>query len=76
VRKLHSDQYIKATLEANKGMSFLLDMIGASDIAYILCLIKNSMKIWKYDLADTMKTMPKPLFTRGKQRRGNSARLR
>jgi hypothetical protein len=31
VRKLHLDQYIKITLEANKGMSFL-DVIGASDI--------------------------------------------
>ncbi len=68
VRKLHSDRYIKTTLEANKGMSFL-DIIWASDIAYIICLIKNSMEIWKYDPADTMKTMPKPLFTRGETKK-------
>jgi hypothetical protein len=68
VRKLHSDRYIKTTLEANKGMSFL-DIIGASDIAYIICLIKNSMEIWKYDPADTTKTMLKPLFTRGETKK-------
>jgi hypothetical protein len=41
VRKLHLDWcHIKTTLEANKGMSFL-DMIGASDIAYIICLLEQ-----------------------------------
>lgn len=49
-------------------MSFL-DMIGASDIAYIICLMKNSMDIWKFDSADTTKTMPKPLFTRGQKKK-------
>ena len=49
-------------------MSFL-DMIGASDMAYIICLIKNSIEVWKYDPSDTTKTMPKPLFTRGESKK-------
>ena len=69
LRKLHLDRYIKATLEATKGMSFLDMMIGASDIAYILCLIKNSMEIWKYDPTDITKPMPKQLFTRGETKK-------
>jgi hypothetical protein len=45
-------------------------MIGASDIAYIICQLKNSMEVWKYDLAeDRTKAMPKPLFTRGESKK-------
>ncbi len=69
LRKLHSDRHIKATLEAIKGMSFL-GMIGASDIAYIIYLLKKSMEVWNYDPAeDRTKAMPKPLFTRGESKK-------
>lgn len=45
VRKMHSDTYIKKTLCDNKGMTFL-DIIGPSDIAYVITLIKNSKDVW------------------------------
>lgn len=50
-------------------MSFF-DMIGASDVTYIICLLKNSMAVWTYDPMDTTKKMPKkPLFTRGESKK-------
>jgi hypothetical protein len=45
VRKLHPDRYYKKTLQVDWGTLFL-DMIGPRDIAYVICLIKNSMHIW------------------------------
>ena len=81
VRKLHSDQYLKTTLKNNPGKSFL-DVIGPSDVAYVIALLKNSAEVWKYewgeednteDIAATAeqdtqkKTAPKPLFTRGEK---------
>lgn len=81
VRKLHSDQYLKTTLKNNPGKSFL-DVIGPSDVAYVIALLKNSVDVWKRDWGEdntediaeiaeqdtqTKKTAPKPLFTRGEK---------
>ena len=55
-------------------MSFL-DMIGPSDIAYIVTVLKNSKATWLHNPADTTITMPKPIFTRGESKKrvfGNS----
>ena len=64
VRKLHSDRYIKKTLSANPGTSFL-DVIGPSDVAYVITLVKNSIAVWKYDIERPGGPRPKPLYTRG-----------
>ena len=69
VRKLHSDRHIKMTLSSNPGMSFL-DMIGASDIAYVICVLKNNYAFWSYDPTDGgTTTIPKPLYTRGESKK-------
>jgi hypothetical protein len=47
VHKLHSNRYIKKTLAANPGVSFL-EIIGPSDVAYVISLLKNSVDVWKY----------------------------
>ena len=55
-------------------MSFL-DMIGPSDIAYIVTVLKNSKATWLHNPADTTTTMPKPIFTMGESKKrvfGNS----
>jgi hypothetical protein len=73
VWKLHSDRYTKTTLNANHGQSFL-DLIGPSDVAYVICLIKNSTGVWSHDPSAVAEddgaevTVPKPLYTRGETR--------
>lgn len=67
------------TLRNNPGKSFL-DVIGPSDVAYIIALLKNSIDVWKYERGgddtedndettdqDSPKSVPKPLFTRGER---------
>ena len=66
VRKLHSDRYIKKTLADNPGKSFLA-VIGPSDVAYVISLLKNSINVWKYDIERPEGTRPKPLFTKGEK---------
>ena len=68
VRKLHSDRYIKKTLIAHRGKSYL-DLIGPSDIVYVICLIKNSIAVWRHDVTDTSTAPPKALFTRGESKK-------
>jgi hypothetical protein len=41
VRKVHSDEHIRRVIHYSAGRSFL-DIIGPSDIAYIVSIIKNS----------------------------------
>jgi hypothetical protein len=68
-------------LKNNPGKSFL-DVIGPSDVAYVIALLKNSVDVWKRDWGEdntediaeiaeqdtqTKKTAPKPLFTRGEK---------
>jgi hypothetical protein len=80
VQKLHSDKYIKSTLKSNRGQRFL-ELIGPSDVAYVITLLKNSIEVWKHEppkVAETdgetveeveatapVTSVPKPLFTRG-----------
>ena len=64
VRKLHSDRYIKKTLADNPGKSFLA-VIGPSDVAYVISLLKNSIDVWKYDIERPEGARPKPLYTKG-----------
>ena len=49
-------------------MSFL-DMIGPSDIAYVVTVLKNSKAAWLHDTADKTAAIPKPLFTRGESKK-------
>lgn len=67
VRKLHSDRHIKNTMASNPGTSFL-EMIGASDVAYVICMMKNSMKVWMHDPTDGT-SPPKQLYTRGESKK-------
>ena len=75
VRKLHSDRYIRKTLNANCGQSFL-DLIGPSDVAYVICLLKNSIGVWSHDPSAVEAEndgeevgAPKPLYTRGENKK-------
>jgi len=68
VRKVLSDRHIKNTLSSSPGMSFL-DMIGPSDIAYVVTVLKNSKAAWLHDTADKTAAIPKPLFTRGESKK-------
>ncbi len=73
VRKVHSDEHIRRAICYSAGRSFL-DVIGPSDIAYIVSLIKNSKGMWSQDIqvqelgAEAIKNPEKklkPLFTSG-----------
>lgn len=44
-------------------------MIGQSDVAYTLCLLKNSMNVWTYDPTDTSTMQPKQLSMRGESKK-------
>lgn len=76
VRKVYGDRFLKKTLQAEPGTSFV-DIITASDIAYIISLIKNSQKVWTQskdnskslnedeDVAKKNTKTVRPLFTSG-----------
>ena len=49
VRRVHSDDFTKKTLFKNPQTSFV-DIIGPSDIAYIISIIKNSGEVWDQDM--------------------------
>ena len=42
-----------------------MEIIGPSDVAYVISLLKNSIDVWKYDLRRPEGTRPKPLYTNG-----------
>ncbi len=49
VQKVHSDDHIRKVIRYSAGRSFL-DIIGQSDIAYIILIIKNSKGMWDQDI--------------------------
>ncbi len=49
VQKVHSDEHISKCLCYSAGRSFL-DVIGPSEIAHIISIIKNSKDMWDQDL--------------------------
>jgi hypothetical protein len=49
VRKVHSDEHIHKVIRYSAGRSFL-NIIGPSDIAYIVSIIKNSKGMWDQDM--------------------------
>ncbi len=49
VRKVHSDEHICRVILYSAGRSFL-DIIGLSDITYIVSMIKNSKGMWDQDI--------------------------
>ena len=64
VRLVHADRYYKNLLIKNRGSSYL-DIITASDIAYVVSLIKNSDNVWlKRKTPDG--SIVKSLYTSGK----------
>jgi hypothetical protein len=74
VQKVHSDEHIRKVIMRYKAGRIFLDIIGPSDIAYIVSIIKNSKGIWDQDmqmqeLGEEAKENPekklKPLFTSG-----------
>ncbi len=73
VQKVHSDEHIRRAIRNSAGRSFL-DVIGPSDIAYLVSLTKNSKGMWDQDIqvqelgAEAMENPEKklkPLFTSG-----------
>jgi hypothetical protein len=49
VRKVHSDEHICRVIRYSAGRIFL-DVIGPSDIAYIVLIIKNSKDMCDQDI--------------------------
>jgi hypothetical protein len=49
LQKVHSDEHICKVIHYSTGRSFL-DIIGPSDIAYIISIIKNSKGMWDQDI--------------------------
>ncbi len=49
VRNVHSDEHIHRAICYSAGRSFP-DVIGPSDIVYIVSLIKNSKGMWDQDI--------------------------
>jgi hypothetical protein len=45
VRKVHPDLIITRDLSENVGVLFI-NMITPSDIAYVICLVKNGKDMW------------------------------
>jgi hypothetical protein len=73
VWKVHADEHICGALRYFAGRSFL-DVIGPSDIVYIILMIKNSKDMWDQDIhvqeleaegMENTKMKLKPLFTSG-----------
>jgi hypothetical protein len=73
VWKVHSDEHIRRAIHTSAGRS-VLDIIGPSDIAYIVSMIKNSKGMWDQDIqvqelgTEAMgnpEKKLKPLFTSG-----------
>jgi hypothetical protein len=71
VWKVHTDEHISRAIHYSAGRSFL-DVIGPSDIAYIISMIKNSKSIWDQDIqvqelraegTENPEKKLKPLFT-------------
>jgi hypothetical protein len=71
VRKVNSDEHIRRAIHHSAGRSFL-NIIGPSDIPYIVSMIKNSKGMWDQDIqvqelgAEAMENPEKklkPLFT-------------
>jgi hypothetical protein len=48
VQKVRSDEHIRKVTHYNAGRSFL-NIIGPSDIVYIVSIIKNSKGMWDQD---------------------------
>jgi hypothetical protein len=74
VQKVHSDEHIRKVLMCYNARRSFLNIIGPSDIAYIVSIIKNSKGMWDQDiqmqeLGEDAKENPekklKPLFTSG-----------
>ncbi len=77
VQKVHSDEHIHKVICYSAGSRFL-DIIGPSDIAYIVSIIKNSKGMWDQDIrvqelgAEAMgnpEKKLKPLFISGSGQR-------
>ncbi len=49
VQKVHSDEHIHRAIRYSAGRSFL-NIIGPSDIAYIVSMIKNNKGMWDQDI--------------------------
>jgi hypothetical protein len=73
VRKVHSDEHIHKVIRYSAGRR-ILDVVGPSDIGYIISISKNSKDMWDQDIqmqeigAEAMgnpEKKLKPLFTSG-----------
>jgi hypothetical protein len=49
VRRVHSNQFICMVLKVTPQASYV-DIIGPSDIAYVIAIIKNSSEMWDQDI--------------------------
>ncbi len=73
VRKVHPDSIIMRDLSENVGVSFI-DMITPSNIAYVICLVKNGKDMWDHknrlmESGDDAEKKLRPLYTEGQGKR-------
>ena len=64
VRAVHANRYYKSLLIKNPGSTYL-DIITASDVAYIVSLLNNSDKVW-LGMTTSDGDLLKPQYTSGK----------
>lgn len=65
VRVVHCNRFFKNKLFLNKGRSYV-EILTPSDIAFAICLLKNSLEMWKHKIAnDGDAGDTKPLFSAG-----------
>jgi hypothetical protein len=47
LNKLHANKFLRRKLIKKEQGSSFLDLISESEIAYVICLVKNSQEVWK-----------------------------
>ena len=63
VRVVHADRYYRTLLRKQPGSSYL-DIITASDVAYVLALLQNNVSVWLKKRTPEG-NLSKPLFSAG-----------
>ena len=65
VQVVHCNCFFIDKLFLNKGKSYV-EVLTPSDIAYAICLLKNSIEMWRHKIANNGNARNmKPLFSMG-----------
>lgn len=65
VRVVHCNRFFMNKLFLNKGKSYV-QVLTPSDIAFVICLLKNSIEMWRHKIANNGDAgTTRPLFSVG-----------